>query len=274
MRLAPGARQAVPHPAGLGPPAREAFASYPSDRLSALLADLELDSPDQLPDRLDSRIEDAGPEARAALDRLAWGPPVGRVEGARRPVTIATASSPVERLLARGLLAATDDRTVTLPREVGLHLRGGRVFRGLESTPPPLDGTVRERRLVDRTAGGQAFTTVRVLEELLERWGIDPPGVLRGGGLGVRDLRATAAHLDVPEWTAALLIEVAYAAGLLARSGEFDGSAGRDAVWLPTRAYDLWRLRDVEAAGSRSRRPGCAPTASRASRAYATIATG
>ncbi|MCW2859682.1 MAG: hypothetical protein JWP48_1390 [Actinoallomurus sp.] len=250
LRVAPGARQAIPHPASLGPPVREAFASYPSDRMSALLADLGLDSVDDIPGRIDFLIEDAGPEARAALDRLAWGPPIGKVEGARRPVTLATANSPIERLLARALLAATDDRTVTLPREVGLRLRGGRVFRDLETAPPPLGGTVRDQALIDRTAGGQAFTTVRVLEDLLERWGVDPPGVLRSGGLGIRDLRAAAVRLDLPEWTAALLVEVAYAAGLLARSGDFDGSGtggrGGDALWLPTQAYDLWRLHDSE----------------------------
>jgi hypothetical protein len=251
LRAAPGARQAIPHPAGLGPPTREAFASYPSDRLSALLDDLGLDSVDAIGERIGALIADAGPEARAALDRLAWGPPIGKVDGARRPVTLATASSPIERLLARGLLVATDDRTVTLPREVGRYLRDGRVFRDLETAAPPLGGTVRDRSLVDRTAGGQAFTTVRTLEDLLERWGIDPPGVLRSGGLGIRDLRSVAVHLDLPEWTAALLIEVAYAAGLLARSGDFDGSGagrgnGSDAVWLPTQAYDLWRLQDTE----------------------------
>ncbi|MGH3380146.1 MAG: helicase-associated domain-containing protein [Actinoallomurus sp.] len=250
LRVAPGARQAIPHPAGLGPPAREAFASYPSDRMSALLTDLDVDSADDIPGRIGFLVKDAGPEARAALDRLAWGPPVGRVDGARRPVTLATASSPIERLLARGLLVATDDRTVTLPREVGLHLRGDRVFRDLETTPPTLGGTARDQSLVNRTAGGQAFTTVRTIEELLEGWGIDPPGVLRGGGLGVRDLRATASKMDLPEWTAALLIEVAYAAGLLARSGDFDGSGvgtrGGEAVWLPTQSYDLWRLQDPE----------------------------
>lgn len=248
LRVAPGARQAVPHPAGLGPPAREAFAAYPSDRLAVLLGDLGLGSADDITGRVGDLVEDAGPEARAALDRLAWGPPVGRVDGARRPVTLATASSPIERLLARGLLVAIDDRTVTLPREVGLYLRGGRVFRDLETTPPALGGTVRERSLVDRTAGGQAFTAVRTIEDLLDGWGVDPPGVLRSGGLGVRDLRATAAGLDLPEWTTALLIEVAYAAGLLARSGDYDGSSARggDAVWLPTQAYDLWRLQEPE----------------------------
>lgn len=250
LRAAPGARGAVPHPAGLGPPAKEAFASYPSDRMTALLDDLGLDSVRAICERIGALVEDAGPEARAALDRLAWGPPIGKVDGARRPVTLATANSPIERLLARGLLAATDDRTVTLPREVGLFLRGGRVFREPATAPPPLGGSVRERKLVDSTAGGQAFTTVRTLEDLLERWGVDPPGVLRSGGLGIRDLRATAARLDLPEWTTALLIEVAYASGLLARSGDYDGSGvggrGGDAVWLPTPAYDLWRLHDVE----------------------------
>ncbi|GAB2823097.1 helicase-associated domain-containing protein [Actinoallomurus bryophytorum] len=250
LRAAPGARQAIPHPAGLGPPIREAFASYPSDRLAMLLDDLGLDSVDAIGERIGALVEEAGPEARAALDRLAWGPPIGKVDGARRPVTLVTASSPIERLLARGLLVATDDRTVTLPREIGRYLRGGRVFRDLETTAPPLDGTVRNRSLVDRTAGGQAFTTVRTVEEMLDRWGIDPPGVLRSGGLGIRDLRAAAVRLDLPEWTAALLIEVAYAAGLLSRSGDYDGSGtggrGGDALWLPTQSYDLWRLQDTD----------------------------
>jgi hypothetical protein len=236
LRIAPGARQSVPHPAGLGPPLLDAL---PADRVPTLLDELGLDSVEEFPDRIEALIADAGPEARAALDRLAWGPPVGRVEGARRPVTIAGASSPIERLLARALLVATDDRTVTLPREVGLRLRGGRLFRDLSTAPPPLTGTARDPRLVGRTAGGQAFTFVRTLEDLLERWGVGGPSVLRGGGLGVRDLRATAASLDVPVWTAALLVELAYAAGLLARGSDVDGR------WLPTQAYDLWRLRDV-----------------------------
>jgi hypothetical protein len=252
LRTAPGVRQAFPHPAGLGPPATEAFTGHSAERLSELLADLDVPLPNGFadPDRLvvlladrlrdpGPLIEAAGPEARAALEMLVWGPPMGRIEGARRPVRVATAESPIERLLARGLLAATDDRTVTLPREVALHLRGGRLFRDLVATPPPLDGTVRSAALVDRTAGGQAFTTVRLVEELLERWGIDPPPVLRSGGLAVRELRAAATLLDTDERTTALLVELAYVAGLLTRTGGVDGE------WLPTKAYDLWRLHDV-----------------------------
>jgi hypothetical protein len=252
LRPAPGVRQAFPHPAGLGPPAREAFATYPVERLRTLLTALEVPVPTAfsdpaqliaaLSDRLTAPadlIEAAGTGARAALNELTWGPPVGRVSSARRAVRIETAASPIERLLARGLLAAVDDDTVTLPREVALHLREGLFFRDLTTAPPPLGGVERDATLVDRTAGGQAFTTVRLIEDLLERWGIDPPPVLRSGGLGVRELRAAATLLDVEEWVAALLIDVAYTAGLLTRTGDADGE------WLPTRAYDLWRLRDV-----------------------------
>jgi hypothetical protein len=254
LRTAPGVRQAFPQPAGLGPPVREAFASYPADRLRELLDALELPAPTAFADPAEllttlagrladpaDLIEAAGPAAQAALNELAWGPPIGRVDNARRPVRVDTAGSPIERLLARGLLAATDDRTVTLPREVALHLRGGRIFRDLATEPPPLGGSVRDPELIDRTAGGQAFTVVRLVEDVLERWGVDPPGVLRSGGLSMRDLRATATLLDVEQWAAALVVEVAYAAGLLTRTGDADGE------WLPTRGYDLWRTRDVAA---------------------------
>ncbi|MFA1543426.1 helicase-associated domain-containing protein [Actinomadura monticuli] len=251
---APGVRQGLPHPAGLGPPAAEVFAGYPAERLTDLVTDLEGEAPRGFPDsaRLLRRltelladpaelIEDAGPEARAALDQLAWGPPVGRVADARRPVRLGTATTPIERLLARGLLAAEDDRTVTLPREVALHLRAGRLFRDVPAEPPPLPAATRAPRddLVVRAAAGEAAGVVRLIEDLLERWGLEPPPVLRSGGLAVRDLRAAATQLDVPEWKAALLVEIAYAAGLLTRSGDLDGE------WLPTPAYDLWLMRDT-----------------------------
>ncbi|QFG21925.1 helicase-associated domain-containing protein [Actinomadura sp. WMMB 499] len=255
---APGVRQALPNPAGLGPPVREVFAGHSPERLATLVADLDGTAPRGFPDadRLLARlaellaapgplIDDAGPDARAALDQLAWGPPVGRVADARRPVRADTATTPVERLLARGLLAAEDDRTVTLPREVALHLRGGRLFRDVPADPPPLAPaeppatSAPTGETVVRAAAGEAAAAVRLVEELLEHWGLRPPAVLRSGGLAVRDLRAAATLLDVPEWHAALLIEAALATGLLTRSGDLDGE------WLPTPAYDLWLMRDT-----------------------------
>ncbi|MQY09844.1 helicase-associated domain-containing protein [Actinomadura macrotermitis] len=257
-QAAPGVRQSLPQPAGLGPPIAEAFAGYSRDRLTVLVTDLAGAEPRGFTDpaglitRLgelladpEPLIADAGPEARAALEALTWGPSAGRVADARRPVSVATAATPVERLLARGLLAAEDDRTVTLPREIALHLRGGRLFRDLPAAPPPLaaapagEAAARRADLAVRAAAGEAFSAVRRTEELLERWGLDPPPVLRSGGLAVRDLRAAATLLDVEEWHAALVAETALAAGLLTRSGELDGE------WLPTPAYDLWLMRDI-----------------------------
>lgn len=256
LRVVAAVRTLVPAAGGLGPAAVAAFRDYPAERLAGLLADLGLSTAEipsgQVearealaalladPRRVQDLLDHAGPESTAALHRLVWGPPTGRVDDARRVVRIDSAASPIERLLARGLLAAADERTVVLPREVALRLRGGRVFHSADADPPPLAARPHEPDLVDRTAGGQAFAAPRSVADLLEMWGVDPPGVLRTGGLGVRDLRRAARVLDVEEWVAALYVEVAWAAGLLAASGTVDGE------WLPTKAYDVWRARPTQ----------------------------
>ncbi|MBG0814755.1 helicase-associated domain-containing protein [Planomonospora sp. ID82291] len=245
---APGVREVLDGPAGLGPPAREAFRHYHRERLAELVGDLGGggDTAEALgalladPEVVARLVGEVSPQARSALDELAWGPASGRVANARREVRAATARSPIEQLLARALLCATGEESVVLPREVGLFLRGGRIHRELSPVPPPLAGTERTRDLTDRTAAGQAFAFTRAVEELCERWGAEPPGVLRGGGLAVRDLKRAAALLDLPEWAAGLVIEVAHAAGLVAASGAVDGD------WMPTPVYDGWRVRATE----------------------------
>jgi len=238
-------------PAGLGPWAVSALAAYPGSRLQDLLADLGLaPTVDAVgaaaavaavlgDERLAEVLAAAPPAARDVLDRLAWGPPVGRVEHAGRPVRAATARTPVEWLLAHGVVVASGPDTVVLPREVALHLRGGRLHRSVELDPPALSETPHDVERVGRTAASAALETVRRVEELLESWAVSGPAVLRAGGLGVRELRRAAGLLDVPEPTAALLAEVAYAAGLVGTSGDVDD------VWLPTPAYDAWREQEA-----------------------------
>ncbi|RSM96133.1 hypothetical protein DMB42_48195 [Nonomuraea sp. WAC 01424] len=244
LDLGPGVRKVLEEPAGLGPRAVEVFRHHPPEQLDEMADDIAPGSSGPGKERLAAAlasppalVEAVSPEARGALDQLVWGPPTGRVPNARREVRVASARSPIEELLARGLLAATGEESVTLPREVGLHLRGGRVHRDLLAVPPALAGTARDHELADRTAAGQAFSFVRSVEEMCERWSVDPPGVLRTGGLGVRDMKRTATELDLPEWAAALVVEVAHAAGLIAAGGGVDGE------WLPTSGYDLWRVR-------------------------------
>ena len=100
---------------------------------------------------------------------------------------------------------------------------------------PALVTTDQDPALVARTAAGAAFDVVRRVELLLDHWGTHPPGVLRSGGLAVRDLKSAALLLHVDERTAAFLVELSASAALLAV-----GATDADEVWLPTDAYDAW----------------------------------
>ena len=178
--------------------------------------------------RMDTLLDDAPAEATAMLGKLVWGPPYGEVSGDPSP--------PVRWLLDRALLLPAGPRTVVLPREVALRLRGGRAHQLLEPIAPEI-AVRREHpvRSVDGAAAGQAHNALSVIEELLKEWQRAAPAVLRAGGLGVRDLTRTAAALEVPEPEAAFWVELGYAAGLLASDGEADER------YAPTPDYDTWR---------------------------------
>ncbi|HVN13982.1 MAG TPA: helicase-associated domain-containing protein [Kineosporiaceae bacterium] len=249
LHLVRAARDVLgPSPAGLGPPLADALGRRSPQRIAELLEDLGL-PPAGEPEAALGRLADhlgrrevvqellgAAPSGVAAvLDRLAWGPPVGQVSDADRPVRRAGASGPVEWLLARGLLGVADAGHVVLPREVALVLRGGRVHRRTEVRPPALEAEPKPAPRVRDTAAGTAAEAVRLVAAVGEAWGEGPPPVLRAGGLGVRELRRTAARLDVDEAVAARAVEVGYIAGLVADDGEID------ARWAPTPAFDAWR---------------------------------
>ncbi len=177
--------------------------------------------------------------ARTILDHLDEADTAGTVADARRTVRVAEARTPTDHLLARGLLLPRDDRHLVVPWTVRLHLRGGRSTRDRLDVVPELADGARESALIDRTAAGAAFEFTRRTEMLLEAWGLRPPAGLRGGGLGVRELRAAAELIHADVDTAALVIETAAAAQLLALGMNDD----LDAAWLPTDAYDTWSLR-------------------------------
>jgi DNA-binding IscR family transcriptional regulator len=262
LAVLPVIEDLLPFPAALGPPARLALTELPASRLPGVLSDLAslLGEPPPVTDglrasellemvahhfeddvALDRLLAAIPPTPREVVDLLAAGPPVGRTAGARRPVDAATAQSPLAWLLAHAILTPLDDYTVVLPREIGLRLRAGQPMGELALEPPALVGPTHPTKTVDATAAGQAFTAVRLVESLLERWSVEPPGVLKAGGLGVRELRRAARELEVDERTAALVVEVAHVAGLLAPDTE-----GAE-TWLPTTAYDGWLARPIAA---------------------------
>lgn len=205
-----------PYPAGLGRPAQA---------LDAAAGELVAD-----PARLRRTLLSAPPAARAVLDRLAAGPPVGTTSAET------SADSPVGWLVGHGLLVATSDTTVELPREVGLLLRRDSGPLGkLHPEPPAPAATPLGTDAVDAAGAGQAMEAVRVTQTLLEALAADPAPVLRSGGMGTRELRRLARTVGLAEPVAGLLVEIGFAAGLL---GEADISGGPDL--RPTTTFDAW----------------------------------
>jgi hypothetical protein len=233
-----------PYPAGLGRPA---------DYLDAQTAILCADKA-----KLRRTLLAAPPGARAVLDRLAAGPPIGLLNGnaaTAEPVRWLVDNHVLVPVSEAGRAPRPDGELVELPREVAMVLRRDTGPLGpLRPFPPIPVSPVRDVTSIDSAGAGQAMEAVRTTDLLLEALAIEPAPVLRTGGLGVRDLKrlARAAHVDEP--TAALLLEVAYAAGLL---GEADAggltravtasraSGVAEEIFLPTGAYDPWRARSI-----------------------------
>jgi hypothetical protein len=214
LRAPDPVRRAVRHPAGLGRRATELRLQLPSD-LTAALAELD-------------------PEERTVLERLAGERPVGHLPDG--PTN--GAKTPARRLLQGGLLARIDALNVELPREIGLYLRGDRPYGPPRLRPEPAVAT-HEQQSVDRRAAGAALESVGKVGELLTLLEEEPAGLLRSGGVGVRDQKRLARVLHVGEPEAAWLLELAYAAGLLDVGGPH-----RD-EWLPTRTHETWREQDL-----------------------------
>lgn len=255
--LAPTADQ--PSATGLGPTLAEASSGMSPGRLQRILATLGLPAtPDPVTavaalgdlfaddTRMAQLLEAAPSAASQVLARLVWGPPYGSVHTSAATVSggggvSGQLSAPVTWLLDRGLLLPASPTTVVLPREVALHLRGGRAHRTTQPLPPTVTTSrTHDPRSVDGAAAGQALAALTTVDELLTRWETEGPPVLRAGGLGVREVKRTAVALDVSEPVATFWIELAYAAGLLAADGEV---AER---YAPTPAFDEWRARPPE----------------------------
>jgi Helicase conserved C-terminal domain len=211
--LVPGIEEVCsPYVAGLGRPA-----ALLGDGIAELVGDAA---------RVRRALLSAPPQARAVLDRLAEGPPVGT----------ASSSEAVDWLVEHHLLAPIDDGVVELPREVGLLLRREGALGPLHPTPPEPPGEQRGQSQVDSAGAGQAMSVVRHTQDLLEALAGEPAPILRTGGMGVLPWRRLAKTAGVAETDAALMLETAYAAGLI---GELETST--ETVYVPAAGYDQWR---------------------------------
>ena len=177
-------------------------------------------------------LKQAPDGAMAMLERLMWGPPRGQLGNLKKP------GPAISWLLENHFLLAMDSQTVVLPRDVAMHLRGGKIHKELTLAAPKLQGTPRKQKEVDRAAIANVSSSLRWCEELAHHWSDEPPVALRSGGLGVRDLKKCADHLGIDENCAAFVAELLYIAGLVV--------IDTDDQILPTTNFDLWLTRDLE----------------------------
>jgi hypothetical protein len=203
MRLPTQLREVIgTEPAGLGP---------------ASMAKLKL-----------SELDDAPADAKKVLERLVWGPPRGSVGDIKNP------GPGVNWLLEKKFLVPLDQRTVILPREVAIALRGGKIHKERLIKQPLLSGAKRIEQQINLAAIANVSTVLRWVEELLNFWADEPADALRAGGLGVRDLKIISTHLGVDESCTAFVAELAYLASLI--------SIDADDRILPSNKFDIWLM--------------------------------
>ena len=175
-----------------------------------------------------SELDDAPADAKKVLDRLAWGPPRGSVGDIKNP------GPGVTWLLEKKFLVPLDQRTVILPREVAIALRGGKIHKERFIKQPTLSGSKRIESQINLAAIANVSTVLRWVEELLNFWADEPADALRAGGLGVRDLKIVSTHLGVDESCTAFVAELAYLASLI--------SIDADDRILPSNKFDIWLM--------------------------------
>ncbi len=210
---------AGPYPAGLGRPA-----AILDDDAGELAADAAA---------LRRALLAASPQARAVLERLAAGPPIGTVTDAYTRAE----TTPVGWLIAHRLLVPVADDTVELPREVALLLRRDTGLLGRLQPCPTPEPTGPGERVVDSSAAATVLDVVGHTESILSALAEEPATEVRSGGIGMQRLHRIARDVGLPDTHAALILEAAFAAGLL----------GRGQGWMPSSGFDAWLAGDSAA---------------------------
>jgi hypothetical protein len=96
------------------------------------------------------------------------------------------------------------------------------------------DGQPHDAHDVDGQAALHAREALALVRDLLDDWSVHPPGILRSGGLSLRDFAAARARLHADWARTALTIEIAFAARLVADDSE------EAPHWVPTDHFDAW----------------------------------
>lgn len=250
------------YPAGLGRRYAELVRAQPAfaERSVALVAQLAAaghplaaaSSPAEAADALEEWLGSGG-----ALESLLAGAPpktvdllrrfsswaVGALPNAQRIVSFSDSAeqSPVDWLLARGLLVPLDSEHVELPFGVGVGLRGA-IVTDFRLAPPRAELALTRASLRRNAALGSIAETLRLLTDLVQLVRAAPLATLRAGGVGVRELRRLSDGLRVEPQAAAVLLEMAALAGLLRLDVDTSHWVAEDDEWrgLPRPEQWLW----------------------------------
>lgn len=198
------------------------------------------------------RISDVAPEGvkevvdklpaqeRKVVETLAAAGGVGTTKAA---AIDADPSTPVARLIAKGLLVRENASTVRLPRPVRDVLNGNaaRTYPAHEPASPDVD-----QRSVDDAAAGQGLDAVRQLRQILTYLLETPATLNKDGTVGVRAVAAMTKELG---FDPTFLITVGEAAGLIGR-GNVDPATDADALaatkdaltWLDATLASQWAI--------------------------------
>lgn len=95
-------------------------------------------------------------------------------------------------------------------------------------------GEAHDAHDVDGQAALHAREALALVRDLLDDWSVHPPGILRSGGLSLRDFAAARTRLHADWARTALTIEAAFAARLVAGDDE------ESPHWVPTDHFDAW----------------------------------
>ncbi|WP_330289578.1 helicase-associated domain-containing protein [Streptomyces sp. NBC_00576] len=245
LRMPPPLRQAWSTPLGLDAPLEELAAGTTSEELRGMLAVLGIKPPGTKQQRLAALVEHHSDAERVAA--LAAEAPAAT----RKLLEQSARSTPRQSLfmvfgapgrdrrpgarwaLDRGLLLQDRHRygPVRMPVEVALALRGPDWHAPFEPLPPVTQLVPITSSEVEREAAVAATSFAAQAASVLSACATTPPTRLKSGGIGARELARLGKAAQADDAVVRIVLETAYAAGLLARDG--DGVP-------PTEAYDAW----------------------------------
>ncbi|WUH24029.1 helicase-associated domain-containing protein [Streptomyces sp. NBC_00448] len=245
LRMVSPLRQAWDAPLGLDPPLEQLLAGVTSEELRGMLASLGVKPPGNKQQRLAALVDhhsdakrvvavvaQAPADTRKLLERMAKSGSQGprfQEFGSPEPASGRAARWALER----GLLVQDRYRygPTRMPAQVAMALRGPGWHAPFEPVPPVPRTQPVTAEEVEREAAAALTAFAALTASVLSVCAAKPPARLKSGGVGARELSRLGKAARCDETVVRLVLETAYAAGLLARDG--------DLVPL-TEAYNAW----------------------------------